>query len=320
MAKEKRKMKVSYLQSLFDFRLLSFFFVVILFFSIFFVVGIIQSKKNTNLTINAAGPGCKCNDPNKCYPDGCTRDTSKIGGDCGGNADLGPEPGISCQTLCVNTPPCCAGGGGNCCWIERAYCTLEQCGGSTKGGCAWYWIWHEGETNKPEGYCCMQGSSPETMKPKYGRPSITTPSVKPTNLPPTNPPPTNPPHPSNTPYLSPTSPLIPTASSIPPYPTATSTPPTFSPSTAPTQPPVFPTSTPYIYPTNAPYYPSPQPTYNYPTQAYPSVIPTVYINVTAVPSSTPTPKPIIKEVIKNTQNFMQKVKVALIDFLTKVLP
>ena len=130
----------------------------------------------------ARAPECRCNDPNRCYPDGCTRDRSKDPEVCLDNS-IGPAA-VQGSYLCVNSPPCCANL--SCCWIEKGYCRLEQCG-STKGGCGWYWIWHDEETSKPEGYGCMQGSSPETMHPINA--NVITPTSAPTTpLIPTNPP------------------------------------------------------------------------------------------------------------------------------------
>ena len=104
---------------------------------------------------------------------------------------------------------------------ELGYCRLETCnqlpaGVRYRGHCGWYWYFHDGSTNTPNGYACMIGDSEATMRPICGGGG--------------NPPPTNPPVPTSPPMST----VKPTKK---PKPTKTPTPkPTRVPSAVPTLP------------------------------------------------------------------------------------
>ena len=121
---------------------------------------------------------------------------------------------------CVNPPDCCARmdqsrDAHECEWPIRGYCM--NCG-SIEGKnekCGWYWIWHDANdneyklgTNGPDGYGCMIGDSPGTMRPKYNSDgSINT--LKPTTAPTTAPAPTTKPQPTVAPAVPTEPPIIP---------------------------------------------------------------------------------------------------------------
>ncbi|MFA9288369.1 MAG: hypothetical protein ACEQSA_00620 [Weeksellaceae bacterium] len=142
---------------------------------------------------------CTCDDPNKCYPDGCTRDPVRAPDVCAelpsvyDAAELTGQDGL----FCTVGPPCCDAMVARrdtraCCWPERAACTPQQCAaaGGDQRNCGWWWKYHDGYTNGATGYGCMIGDSPETMRPINGgqAPQPTTPP-QPTSAPqPTNPP------------------------------------------------------------------------------------------------------------------------------------
>lgn len=158
--------------------------------------------------------------------------------------------GPTCNSLCVTEPPCCAqiiakmnqlGGPSaildlpdneqpyhECPGLytannERGYCRPSTCdqlpsGLAYRGRCGWYWSYHDGNTNTPEGYGCMIGSSEQTMVPICGGgPRPTSPPVPTTSLTPTRrPQPTN--------VIPSATPFYPPATATPFYIAATATP------------------------------------------------------------------------------------------------
>ncbi len=145
-------------------------------------------------------------------------------------------PGPTCLPNCVTEPPCCAqilvkyhqlgditGLPDNeqpyhqCPWTEnsnltnlRAYCLPSTCnqlpsGKAYRGGCNWYWSFHGGDTDSPQGYGCMIGPE-NAMRPICGGGGNPTQPPNPTRKPTPRPSPT----PYNYPTTSPTSFLTPT--------------------------------------------------------------------------------------------------------------
>lgn len=195
----------------------------LVFFLIFLVVTSIligiNSYKTTNLLSRAEGINtCRCTDPNKCFPDGCSRDNKKAPDVCPEN-DLGPNMPAENNYLCYVPPDCCTAmvaedNAYRCCWVERGFCRKEQCAklSGKWARCGWYWDDHTGE-----GYGCSRVNVPPIGVP------------------------TNPPQPTNPPVIVPTD--IPVEPTIPPEITDTPVPVVINPS-----------PTLYIRPTNPPSY------------------------------------------------------------------
>lgn len=177
-------------------------FLLFIFISIF-IIGF-NNRFKSNLLSKAEGVNtCRCNDPNRCFPDGCSRDNQKDPNVCPDN-DLGPNMPAENNYLCYRPPDCCdaivaANDAYRCCWVERGFCRKEQCAHLTgnRAKCGWYWDDHTGE-----GYGCSRVNvAPLPMEPtptsiSVEQPEVTTPPFEgppPTlSIPTTIPRPTNP--------------------------------------------------------------------------------------------------------------------------------
>ncbi len=261
----KRK-KANYLKYIFDRRLISLFFIVFLLVLTFLTASYSQSSKNTNLQTKAAAAGCQCSDSSHCYPDMCSRDPNKLATVCSDFPNDGPQPGTIDPYFCTTPPDCCTDLASlhdayKCCWIERGFCRPDQCQQITgnKGKCGWYWGFHDGNTNTPDGYGCMIGDSEATMRPKYG------PTASPTSTPIL---PTQTPAITNTPI--PSSSITPTNTPASSTPTGTVTP-------------LSPTNTPQVTVTIAPTVTS-RPTVTSTVTPYPLISP-------MLPKTPPNPYP-----------------------------
>ncbi|MBI4066743.1 hypothetical protein HY407_00005 [Candidatus Gottesmanbacteria bacterium] len=176
-----------------------------------------------------------------------------------------------CHPLCATEPSCCAEilrqlkevgediydlpdseqpyhacewDAGNADTNYRGYCKPSTCsqlpeGLKYRGRCGWYWSFHEGYTNSPNGYGCMIGDTEATMRPICGG------GGNPTNTPrPTNPiQPTNTPRPTRRPTRVPRPTKVPTATRVPPTPTPVYIPVTVTPNPSVTIAPNIPTPT-----------------------------------------------------------------------------
>lgn len=149
--------------------------------------------------------------------------------------------GPVCDGRCVHELDCCKLIKQNndpyeCAWPDRGWCFPQTCapfeGQNTK--CGWYWKFHNANdneyhigTNSPNGYGCMIGDSPETMRPicsgggaspKPSSPLRPTDTVSPAR----KPNPTRKPRPTKAPTLRPTRRPDPTTRLLPtdePFPT-----------------------------------------------------------------------------------------------------
>lgn len=165
------------------------------------IVSIFVNKINQrsffSFVVYASVSGCHCNDPRRCYEDGCTRKTWQ--GDhleweagcnenfCGGgayNCCYDTNSNESGKYFCLEQPPCCfdmvkiaaqgvAEPAKACCFPEIGYCHPYYCDKvGNPGGCGHYWKWHG---NVPDwmakGYGCVIGTSEENMKPLFGLPA-----------------------------------------------------------------------------------------------------------------------------------------------------
>lgn len=134
---------------------------------------------------------CFCNANSSCYADGCTRKTIKndntidyglcVSGGCS-------EPYSACYKAadvehtnigpyyCVSQPPCCADMVARndpeaCCWPERGFCHPTSCAKVTRPEkCGWYWTFHDGMTNREQGYGCVKGLNANSLIPNFGIP------------------------------------------------------------------------------------------------------------------------------------------------------
>jgi len=205
----------------------------------------------------AAAPSCNCNDPNKCYSDGCTRKPLQgdrfeweavckddfCGGRYAGNCFEHTEPAAE-QYFCVSQPPCCAdmakyNDPEACCWTERGYCHPFYCDQvSRPEKCGWYWTYHAGMSERPNGYGCTKGTSDADLQPIWGLPpGVPGGNVAPTAIP-TRPSATNPPPAATRPPQQPTQrpPNQPQPTQKPNVPTSANNVPIIFPTTAPPPP------------------------------------------------------------------------------------
>lgn len=250
----------------------------------------INTYQSFNLKLKAQGINtCRCNDPNKCFPDGCSRDNKKDPEVCIDNS-LGPNMPAENNSLCYTPPDCCdvmvaENDAKRCCWVERGFCRKEQCAklSGPKAQCGWYWDDHTGE-----GYGCSRVNTIPIEVPTNPPPVVpTSPVVLPTDviIIPTSPP-----------FVFPTNTPIPNiALPYTPIPTYITLPTSYIPPTT------------YIPPT-------PRLTDSRPTRP-PAVI---QITPTSIPS--PASKPILETIVEETNNFWQKLKVNLTKFITTILP
>lgn len=204
-----------------------------------------------------------------------------------------------------------------CEWPIRGYCRPETCnqlpsGLQYRGRCGWYWSFHNEDPNinTPNGYGCMIGNTPETMRPICGGggPPPTS-GPRPTNPPPPTNPPTRPPRvPTATPAQPIYQPTVrPTSPQLPLVPSATYAP------GQPTQPPTNPTTG----------EPPPNPTSEAPPVTIPTdtqFIPPFVPPPGEVSSPTPTPVPAFWEVAQNVERFFNQTRSTLIKFFTTILP
>jgi len=153
------------------------------------------------------------------------------------NQDVRSRAAPSCHPLCATEPACCGEilrqleevgdeiydlpdaeqpyhacdwDANNADTNYRGYCRPSTCnqlpsGTKYRGHCGWYWNFHEGYTNSPNGYGCMIGESDASMRSICGGGSQPSNTPRPTSsLPPTNTPiptrkPTNTPRPTKRP-------------------------------------------------------------------------------------------------------------------------
>lgn len=229
---------------------------------------LVQNQKNSSKAQAASNTPekCNCNDPNYCYPDGCSGkpmtsdnryDDDRYKKACG-SIDFGWPPDIEVQKyFCsIKQPASCFDvykykDDRLACFMERWFCHPSLCAGSSgNGDCGKYWRLPEGFT----GYGCVKGPDNNNLSLVWGNlpPNLpngqaqqpTTTPIIPTQLPteiPTAIPTEKPNQPTSTP--APTSSPIPTNQQ--PTNVADIDPSYNSP---PPNPPI-PTNTPYKFPT-----------------------------------------------------------------------
>ncbi|MCL4374621.1 hypothetical protein M1523_02030 [Patescibacteria group bacterium] len=135
--------------------------------------------------------GCFCGANSSCYSDGCTRKTIKGDGSIDynlcGSAGCGGAYSACYQAtdveytevgkyFCTQQPPCCKdmverNDPEACCWPERGFCHPYFCAQvSRPEKCGWYWTFHDGMTNREQGYGCMKGPDANHLTPNFGLP------------------------------------------------------------------------------------------------------------------------------------------------------
>jgi|GEM_PF-3595528 len=140
---------------------------------------------------------CKCDNADKCYPDGCSRKPkteqntyieARYDNVCG---DSSIDPGYRMSDALIlnfcsqQQPACCFDvykykDSRLCCWQERYACHPSLCEGSSGGeGCGWYWYLH-GITGP---YGCVTSDANGQPQPMWGLPPGLPNSQQPTNTP-----------------------------------------------------------------------------------------------------------------------------------------